>query len=128
VADFDNIFDTAMARADDTVRSTMGSDAFVTSGAQQGDILKGVFDDPGNIGYAGAGIRVEGSSPSFFVKTSSLHGLLRLDTLSINSQQYWVDRIGPDDCGSCHIWLGSGEPPATSRRAGREGANVRQRP
>lgn len=127
MADFDNIFDAAMARADSTIRSTMGTEAIITSGSQQGDILKGVFDDPENIGYAGAGIRVEGSSPSFFVNTSDLHGLLRLDTLSINSLKYWVDRIGPDDCGSSYIWLGSGDPPASSRRAGREGANVRQR-
>ncbi|HFS5794217.1 TPA: head-tail joining protein [Citrobacter werkmanii] len=24
--------------------------------------------------------------------------------------------MGPDDCGSCHIWLGTGSPPAATRR------------
>jgi hypothetical protein len=39
-----------------------------------------------------------------------------MDTLMINGRAFWVERIGPDDCGSCHIWLGNGSPPAGTRR------------
>ncbi|MDM3073893.1 head-tail joining protein [Citrobacter sp. Cf145] len=63
-----------------------------------------------------ARIRVEGTSPSLFVKSATIGQLARLDTLDINGKPFWVDRIGPDDCGSCHIWLGTGSPPAATRR------------
>jgi len=116
VADFDNLFDAAMSRADDTIRGVMGAKATVTSGALLGATLNGVFDDPENIGYAGAGIRIEGTSPSLFVKTATVNRLERLDVLTINGRIFWVDRIGPDDCGSCHIWLGNGTPPSGTRR------------
>ncbi|HDX4047777.1 TPA: head-tail joining protein [Enterobacter soli] len=116
MADFDNLFDEAMSRADGAIRSVMGAEAKVTSGALSGITLVGVFDDPENIGYAGAGIRVEGTSPTLFVETATIRQLQRMDTLTINGRQFWVERIGPDDCGSCHIWLGNGSPPASSRR------------
>ena len=69
MADFDNLFDEAMSRADSTIRRVMGTEAKVTSGTLSGVTLVGVFDDPENIGYAGAGIRVEGTSPTLFVET-----------------------------------------------------------
>ena len=116
MADFDNLFDEAMSRADGTIRSVMGTEAKVMSGALSGITLVGVFDDPENIGYAGAGIRVEGTSPTLFVETSTVSQLQRMDTLTINGRSFWVDRIGPDDCGSCHIWLGNGSAPPSSRR------------
>lgn len=74
---------------------------------------------PGTIDYeryAVPGVRVEGTSPSFFVKSTDASELQRLDTLTINGISYWIDRIGPDDCGSCHLWLGNGQPPAGNRR------------
>ncbi|EAB2795487.1 phage tail protein [Salmonella enterica] len=116
MADFDNIFDEAMSQADDTIRRVMGGWVTVTSGALAGVTLSGVFDDPENVGYAVPGIRVEGTSPSLFLKTATVSQLARLDTLDINGKPFWVDRIGPDDCGSCHVWLGSGPPPAEMRR------------
>nr|WP_310903386.1 head-tail joining protein [Klebsiella grimontii] len=45
------------------------------------------------------------------MKGASVYG-----TLTINGISYWIDRIGPDDCGSCHLWLGNGQPPAGNRR------------
>lgn len=116
MADFDNLFDEAMWRADGTIRSVMGTEAKVMSGALSGITLVGVFDDPENIGYAGVGIRVEGTSPTLFVETSTVSQLQRMDTLTINGRSFWIDRIGPDDCGSCHIWLGNGPAPPSSRR------------
>ena len=116
MADFDNLFDEAMSRADRAIRGVMGTEAKVMSGELSGATLVGVFDDPENIGYAGAGIRVEGTSPTLFVKTSTVSQLQRMDTLALNGRQFWVDRVGPDDCGSCHIWLGNGSPPAAARR------------
>ncbi|UYM56331.1 head-tail joining protein [Leclercia adecarboxylata] len=116
MADFDNLFDAAMSRADDTIRGVMGADATVTSGALSGVTIHGVFDDSENIGYAGAGVRIEGTSPSLFVKSATVQQLERMDTLMINGRAFWVERIGPDDCGSCHIWLGNGSPPAGTRR------------
>ena len=112
MADFDNLFDEAMSRADGAIRSVMGAEAKVMSGALSGVTLMGVFDDPENIGYASVGIRVEGTSPTLFVETASVQQLERMDTLMINGRAFWVERIGPDDCGSCHIWLGNGSPPA----------------
>ncbi|MBD4605045.1 phage tail protein, partial [Xanthomonas citri pv. citri] len=71
---------------------------------------------PENIGFAEAGIRIDGTKPTFFVNSSDVSGLERLDTLKVNGREFWVDRVGPDDCGSCHVWLGSGSPPGGSRR------------
>ena len=116
MADFDNLFDVAITQADDTIRQVMGTSATVTSGAISGVTLSGVFDDPENIGYATPGVRVEGTSPSLFVKSAAIEQLARLDTLDINGKPFWVERIGPDDCGSCHIWLGTGSAPASTRR------------
>ena len=90
MADFDNLFDAAIARADETIRGYMGTSATMTSGEQSGAVICGVFADPENISDAGPGVRVEGSSPSLFVRT--------------------------DDGGSCHLWLGRGVPPAVNRR------------
>ena len=64
----DNGFDTAIARADETIRGHMGTSATITSGEKSGAVIRGVFDDPENISYAGQGVRVEGSSPSLFVR------------------------------------------------------------
>lgn len=116
MADYDNLFDEAMSRADGAIRSVMGAKAKVMSGALSGVTLMGVLDDPENIGYASVGIRVEGTSPTLFVETATVQQLERMDTLMINGRAFWVERIGPDDCGSCHIWLGNGSPPAGTRR------------
>ncbi|GBF60028.1 major capsid protein [Trichophyton mentagrophytes] len=83
VADFDNLFDAAIARADETIRGYMGTSATITSGEQSGAVIRGVFDDPENISYAGQGVRVEGSSPSLFVRTDEVRQLRRGDTLTI---------------------------------------------
>ena len=107
MADFDNLFDAAIARADETIRGYMGTSATMTSGEQSGAVIRGVFDDPENISYAGQGVRVEVSSPSLFV---------RGDTLTIGEENFWIDRVSPDDGGSCHLWLGRGVPPAVNRR------------
>ncbi|EJE88639.1 minor capsid protein [Escherichia coli O111:H11 str. CVM9455] len=40
----------------------------------------------------------------------------RGDTLTIGEENFWIDRISPDDGGSCHLWLGRGVPPAVNRR------------
>jgi hypothetical protein len=116
MADFDNLFDEAMSRADTTIRGVMGAEVKITSGALSGVTLTGVFDDPENIGYAEAGIRIDGTKPSVFVKTSDVSGLERLDTLKVSGRDFWVDRVGPDDCGSCYVWLGTGSPPNGARR------------
>ncbi|KIU72858.1 head-tail joining protein [Bacillus thuringiensis Sbt003] len=168
MADFDNLFDAAIARADETIRGYMGTSATITSGEQSGAVIRGVFDDPENISYAGQGVRVEGSSPSLFVRTDEVRQLRRGDTLTIGEENFWVDRVSPDDPenisyagqgvrvegsspslfvrtdevrqlrrgdtltigeenfwvdrvspddgGSCHLWLGRGVPPAVNRR------------
>lgn len=59
MADFDNLFDAAIARADETIRGYMGTSATITSGEQSGAVIRGVFDDPENISYAGQGVRVK---------------------------------------------------------------------
>ena len=116
VADFDNLFDAAIVRADETIRGYMGTSATMTSGEQSGAVIRGVFDDPENISYAGQGVRVEGSSPSLFVRTDDVRQLRRGDTLTIGEENFWIDRISTDDGGSCHLWLGRGVPPAVNRR------------
>ncbi len=106
MADFDNLFDAAIACADETIRGYMGTSATMTSGEQSGAVIRGVFDDPENISYAGQGVRVEGSSPSLFVRTDDVRQLRRGDTLTIGEENFWIDRISPGDGGSCHLWLG----------------------
>ncbi|EJU4980786.1 phage tail protein [Salmonella enterica] len=108
----DNLFDTAMSIADDTIISVMGTVATITSGVLAGTSLTGVFDDPESVSYVSGGVRIEGVSPSFFVKSSALRQLKRADTLVIGEQNYWVDRMGPEESsGSRVIWLGTGDPP-----------------
>ncbi|EAO9175886.1 phage tail protein [Salmonella enterica] len=115
--EFDNLFDAAMARADNAILGVMGTVARVVSGALAGDTLAGVFDDPESVSYAAGGVRIEGVSPSLFVKSAAVRQLRRLDTLIIGERSYWVDRIGQEDgSGSRHIWLGTGEPPVDTRR------------
>ena len=116
MADFDNLFDVAIARADEAIRECMGMPATITSGGQSGAVIRGVFDDPENISYAGMGVRVEGSSPSLFVRSDAVRLVRRGDTLTIGDENFWIDRISPDDGGSCHLFLGRGVPPAVNRR------------
>ncbi|EGS9895730.1 phage tail protein, partial [Salmonella enterica] len=93
----DNLFDTAMSIADDTIISVMGTVATITSGVLAGTSLTGVFDDPESVSYAAGGVRIEGVSPSIFVKSSAVRQLKRADTLEIGGQNYWVDRMGPEE-------------------------------
>ncbi|OVD94984.1 tail attachment protein, partial [Escherichia coli] len=93
MADFDNLFDAAIARADETIRGYMGTSATMTSGEQSGAVIRGVFDDPENISYAGQGVRVEGSSPSLFVRTDDVRQIPLCDTPSFRAEKTWADRI-----------------------------------
>ncbi|EOF5838405.1 head-tail joining protein [Salmonella enterica] len=113
----DNLFDTAMSRADDAILGVMGTTVQVASGALAGVTLAGVFDDPESVSYAAGGIRIEGGSPSVFVKSVAARQLKRSDTLVIDGWHYWVDRVGPEETsGSRVIWLGTGDPPTDTRR------------
>lgn len=116
MTEFDSLFDRAMAIADNAIQETMATTVTITSGRLAGMTVSGVFDDPDSITLAGGGIRLEGSLPSLFVSASVAHQLRRLDTLTLGGEAYWVDRIGPSDCGSCHIGLGKGPPPTSNRR------------
>ncbi|EEQ4485564.1 head-tail joining protein, partial [Escherichia coli] len=51
-----------------------------------------------------------------FVRTDDVRQLRRGDTLTINGEMFWVDRVSPDDGGSCYLWLNRGQPPAVNRR------------
>ncbi|STI82781.1 head-tail joining protein of prophage [Escherichia coli] len=68
----------------------MGISAQFTSGAQRGGEVQGVFDDPESLGFASSGIRIEGSSPSLFVRTDTVRAVRRGDTLTINGETFWV--------------------------------------
>ncbi|HCD2544420.1 TPA: phage tail protein [Klebsiella pneumoniae] len=116
MTDFNNIFDAAISLADEIILEKMAVVARVTSGFYKGSDISGVFDDPENIGYAGNGVRIEGTSPSLFVKSVAVSELKRFDLLIVNNATHWVDRLSPDDCGSRYIWLGTGTPPASNRR------------
>nr|WP_250153641.1 head-tail joining protein [Cedecea lapagei] len=116
VGDFDNLFDAAISRADDTILDTMATSVQITSGAMEGVVITGVFDDPESISYPAGGIRIEGTAPTLFVKAVLVSQLRRMDMLTVGGEAYWVDRVGPDDCGSCHVVLGRGKPPAGNRR------------
>ncbi|HGG6549933.1 TPA: head-tail joining protein [Salmonella enterica subsp. enterica serovar Muenchen] len=117
MSQIDNLFDAAMSRADDDILDVMGTAVQVTSGALAGVTLTGIFDDPESVSYAAGGIRVEGVSPSVFVKSVAARQLKRADTLIIDGRSYWVDRMGTEDgSGSRHIWLGAGDPPQDTRR------------
>ena len=112
--DFQNAFDAALAGVDSTIVEVMGLCAQFTSGAQCGSEVQGVFDDPESLGFAGGGVRIEGSSPSLFVRTDTVRAVRRGDTLTINGETFWVDRVSPDDGGSCYLWLNRGQPAASS--------------
>lgn len=97
--DFQNAFDAALAGVDSTIVEVMGISAQFTSGAQRGGEVHGVFDDPESLGFASSGIRIEGSNPSLFVLTDTVCAVRRGDTLTINGEMFWVDRVSPDDGG-----------------------------
>ncbi len=118
--DFQNAFDAALAGVDSTIVEVMGISAQFTSGAQRGGEVHGVFDDPESLGFASSGIRIEGSNPSLFVLTDTVCAVRRGDTLTINGEMFWVDRVSPDDGGSCYLWLNRGNhlPPAVVAERG----------
>lgn len=93
--DFQNAFDAALAGVDSTIVEVMGISAQFTSGAQRGGEVHGVFDDPESLGFASSGIRIEGSNPSLFVLTDTVCAVRRGDTLTINGEMFWVDRVSP---------------------------------
>ncbi|EKO6110866.1 phage tail protein [Salmonella enterica] len=111
---FDNLFDAAMSDADSRIIDVMGTTVQVVI-AGQTRTIRGVFEEEENLGYASNGVRIEGCSPSLFVKSDEISGLKRLDVIYIGKKVFWVDRIAPDDCGSRHIWLGVGMPPTENR-------------
>lgn len=113
--DFQNAFDAALAGVDSTIVEVMGLCAQFTSGHSVAAKFR-VFDDPESLGFAGGGVRIEGSSPSLFVRTDTVRAVRRGDTLTINGEIFWVDRVSPDDGGSCYLWLNRGQPPAVNRR------------
>ena len=105
MADFDNLFDGAIADADDAILRTMGIPVQITSGRLVGVTITGIYDDPENITLVAGGIRLEDSQPSLFVRTASVSLLCRQDTLDIGGESFFVDRITPDDGGSCCLYL-----------------------
>ncbi|HDP0319403.1 TPA: phage tail protein [Salmonella enterica subsp. enterica serovar Concord] len=117
MTDFNNLFDAALSRADNAIQGVMGKPVTVRSAGREYTI-SAVYDDPENVGYPTGGIRIEGSSPSIFVRSADVAGLSRLDVVVAGGVSFWVDRIGPDDCGSRHIWLGTGKPPTDNRYRG----------
>ncbi|ENV0841617.1 head-tail joining protein, partial [Escherichia coli] len=83
---------TMTGEAFDPVEVDMGR-SVANNITQSGAVIRGVFDDPENISYAGQGVRVEGSSPSLFVRTDDVRQLRRGDTLTIGEENFWIDRI-----------------------------------
>uniref|UniRef100_UPI001BDB9380 head-tail joining protein n=1 Tax=Escherichia coli TaxID=562 RepID=UPI001BDB9380 len=55
------------------------------------------------ISYAGQGVRVEGSSPSLFVRTDDVRQLRPGATLPILQANLRVDRCSPDECRTCPL-------------------------
>ncbi|MEB7742203.1 head-tail joining protein [Escherichia coli] len=115
MADFDNLFDAALAGANDVILRNMGVTAVITSGHLEGTGITGVFDDPENITYVAGGIRIEDTLPSLFVKSSDILRLHRNDELVIGSDSFTVDRITPDDGGCSYIRLRRKEVQAGTR-------------
>ena len=78
---------------DSTIVEVMGLCAQFTSGAQCGSEVQGVFDDPEvRWGLPVAGVRIEGSCPSLFVRTDTVRAVRRGDTLTINGRDcfWWI--------------------------------------
>ncbi len=69
--DFQNAFDAALAGVDSTIVEVIGS-VRSSPRAQCGSEVQGVFDDPESLGFAGSGVRIEGSCPSLFVRTDTV--------------------------------------------------------
>ena len=102
---FDNLFDGAIADADEVILRTMGIPVQITSGHLTGVTITGIYDDSENIAMVAGGIRLEDSLPSLFVRTASVSRLRRQDTLDIGGASFFVDRITPDDGGCCCLYL-----------------------
>ena len=105
MATFSNIFDAALDQADDVIIRHMGISALITTGALEGTTITGIYDDPESVTMVAGGIRLDDSTPSLFVRTADVLLLRRQDELNIGGELFSVDRITPDDGGSCHIRL-----------------------
>lgn len=106
---FDNFFDSVLARADDAIRGVMGVQAFINNRREP---VCGVFDDPASaIPVPGSGAVMEEFSPTLFVKSADVAGIRRRDLVSVKGTVYWVTRVGADDGGSLTLYLEAGEPP-----------------
>ncbi|HAY0219012.1 TPA: phage tail protein [Escherichia coli] len=112
---FINPFDAALDQADDAIIRDMGIPALITTGALAGTTITGIYDDPESITMVAGGIRLEDSTPSLFVRTADVLQLRRQDVLNIGGELFSVDRITPDDGGSCHLRLRRSSAPETRR-------------
>lgn len=116
VGGFDNLFDEALFDVDNHIIEAMGKEIVVLINGVSIPV-RAVFDETENIDFASGGnVRIDAVSPRIFVKSQAIAGLERLDIVLIGASRYWVDRIGEDDTGSRHIYLGVGDPPASTRR------------
>lgn len=86
--DFQNAFDAALAGVDSTIVEVMRIRAQFTSGAQRGGESSGVFDDPSRWVLPVAKVRIEGCSPSLFVRMDTVRAVRRGDTLTINGEMF----------------------------------------
>lgn len=106
--DFDNIFDSALNDADDRIIETMGTSVVVA--IPEKEPIRGVFDNPDDTVKIKTGGRIQSTKPTLFVRTSSIVGLEEKSELIIKGEQFWIEKIGPDDNGSCVLTLGHGKP------------------
>lgn len=113
--EFSNIFDAALDQADDVIIRDMGIPVLIETGGLAGVTITGIYDDPESITMVAGGIRLEDSMPSLFVRTVDVSLLRRQDQLRIGGELFCVDRITPDDGGSCHVRLRRNSVPEKRR-------------
>jgi hypothetical protein len=106
---FDNLFDEAMFAADNEIIDAMGANAVIDINGIKTPV-RGVFDNPDATAEFKTGGRVQTTAPTLFVKSQSIIGIKEKNLVVINSESYWVEKIGPDDTGSRVLILSTGKP------------------
>ncbi|MBF0035805.1 hypothetical protein HAX39_24965, partial [Citrobacter freundii] len=109
-------FNALMQDVDDILLSTFnvsnGDDesacATLWPGESRSKKIQGVFDGPDATVKLKTGGRIQSTAPTLFVKLHDIGELKEKDELLILGDSYWVEKIGPDDNGSCTLTLGHG--------------------
>lgn len=108
--DFENLFDEALYGADNVILDTMGITVHIEMAGKMMPVTA-VFDAPAaDVTLPKQSGNVEDVAPTLFVRTALVQLVRKKARVTVNHDDYWVVKVGPDDGGSCVVTLAQGTP------------------